>query len=359
MNGPSAVALGALIRGLWGEWPGRADWMTVIDIANRSWLTPALFAALSRALLIDRLPDDVHDYLALIHGRNQERNRRLTVQMEEAVRALNARGIRPTLLKGAVGLFAATPDAPCRRMMSDLDLMVEHDKRDAAEACLADLGYRCFAELGTPGFGRVQDVGVVELHVGSGGGVAGRLPSAFHALRPVRRGDLRASVQSPTLRALHLILHDQIKEGDYWRGLIDLRHLHDLAELARSPDGVDWDALHAAMPDRLSRNALETQLLTAHRLFGVSIPPRFGRRLVPRVQHLRRMLQLHYPIAAMPLRFAGDLAWVTRRVRVADVPGWMGQGPWRPQAARIVRKLLQGPQQTYMALIGLHKGPKL
>ncbi|MER8589106.1 hypothetical protein NKH19_28545 [Mesorhizobium sp. M1338] len=69
------------------------------------------------------------------------------------------------------------------------------------------------------------------------------------------------------VRALHWIVHDLFKKGDYWRGRIDLRRLHDLARLAESED-VDWTALQASMADQGARNALDTQLLALQHFFG-------------------------------------------------------------------------------------------
>ncbi|MER8576108.1 hypothetical protein NKG99_30480 [Mesorhizobium sp. M1409] len=62
-------------------------------------------------------------------------------------------------------------------------------------------------------------------------------------------------------------MYDLFKKGDYWRGRIDLRRLHDLARLAESED-VDWTALQASMADQGARNALDTQLLALQHFFG-------------------------------------------------------------------------------------------
>jgi len=160
---------------------------------------------------------------------------------------------------------------------------------------------------------------------------------------------------SPTLRALNLIVHDQIKEGDYWRGTLDLRHLHDVAQLARMPQGVDWFHLSRVLSSRLQQNALETQLLTLRQLFGVPIPRALCRRWVPRAQHWRRMTQIRHPRLAKPLRIAGAAAWLGRRVWTKDCPRFTVAD----FAPRMLRKFRQGRRKTAEALIGLNIGPKL
>jgi hypothetical protein len=112
------------MTGLQGHPPAGDQWLNVLEIANRAWLAPALYLALSRASQLEQIPVPVRDYLALLHERNRERNLRLRAQLVEAVCAMNAQMIEPTLLKGAVHLFIARDETLGSRMMSDLDLCV-------------------------------------------------------------------------------------------------------------------------------------------------------------------------------------------------------------------------------------------
>src|SRR3546814_8250806 len=121
----SSDLLAMLAACLRGEPPAFVDWPAVIGLANRSWVTPALYASLARAHRLEDVPADVRAYLEFIHGRSLQRNLRLRAQLAEAVRTLNRAGIEPTLLKGATLLFTASDDRISARMMNDLDLMVE------------------------------------------------------------------------------------------------------------------------------------------------------------------------------------------------------------------------------------------
>jgi len=350
----SGASLRALVACLKGEAPRIDDWTSVIDLANRSWLTPALFSGLARACRLEVLPQEVRDYCAFIHDRNLERNRRLHAQLIEAVGALNALNIQPTLLKGAGILFTAPADRQGSRMMCDLDLMVAHDEHDAAEACLRRIGYR--TTYGMQGMWRPDDAGLLELHSGSGS--FGRYYPAEELARSsttVTRGAASAKLTSPTCRALHLVVHDQIKEGDYWRGTVDLRHLHDLYQLTLTPEAIDWNSVQDVLSDRLGRHALQTALLSLHALFGTPLPSEIRFGWMAHAQHWRRMMQQNHPVAALPLRLAGELAWFYRRIRAPD-----GVDPFRRGfARRVMRKLLQGPKKTYASLRGVHLGPKL
>ncbi|MGO4125087.1 nucleotidyltransferase family protein [Inquilinus sp. YAF38] len=349
----SGTPLDALISALRGAPPADAEWFSVIEVANRCWMTPALFVALDSCGGLSCLPADARDYLGFIHDRNRQRNILLRGQLLEAVAALNRSGIQPILLKGAGIIFSTAERELGARMMSDLDLLVDEAEKPVAIIVLAELGYR--AE-GQHGFFRPQDAGMLELHgTGTVSGSYGSSIMDAANFSSVTCDAARARLPSPTLRALNLIVHDQIKDGDYWRGTTDLRHLHDLVGLAKSPQGVDWLHLSRILSGRLRQNAFETQLLTLRELFRVPIPEALCRRAMPRIQHWRRMVQIRHPRLAKPLRVAGALAWLGRRVRTKDGPKFTAAN----FAPRVLRKISQGRRETAEALMGIHLGPKL
>ncbi|MBA1143049.1 nucleotidyltransferase family protein [Mesorhizobium neociceri] len=295
-------ALEALIAGLRGSPTDRTDWRAVIALANHTLLTPDLFSSLAQSGHTHYLPEDVREYLQFVHDCNRERNLRLRTQLREAVAALNRRDVVPFLLKGAIPLFLSPAGRVPSRMTSDLDLAVDSPEEAIARACLEELGYVDVA--GARGMARQQDAGMLELRT-----------SRANGLEPpklVQRDGLRVKIPPAQSRALHWMVHDLLKEGDYWRGRIDLRHLHDLARLAES-DGVDWTALQASMSDRSARNALDTQLLALHHFFGTRIPAKCAQRPMVRFQHWRRIFTATHPIIGAPLRLAGNLMWGTWR----------------------------------------------
>jgi hypothetical protein len=323
--------LEALIAGLRGHAVSTTDWRTVIALANRTLLTPALFSALRYSGNIDRLPDDAREYLGFIHERNSERNLRLRAQLAEAVAALNRRGIVPLLLKGAIPLFLSPVSRIPARMTSDLDLSVDAADEAGAQEGLSELGY--VALVGARGMARPQDAGILELR---------RTHTAeFGPPTVVERDRNHAKIPSPQSRALHWIAHDLLKEGDYWRGRIDLRHVYDLSQLVES-ENVDWISLRAAMPDRRSRNALDVQLLALHDLFGVRIPEHAHRPTV-QFQHWRRIFTARHPVLGAPARLAGNLAWgLWRLVHVDDL---VQRGPC-DLARRMARTVLESDGQS-------------
>ncbi|HSX55250.1 MAG TPA: nucleotidyltransferase family protein [Sphingomonas sp.] len=301
-----------LLACLKGQAPADIDWTPVLATANSALVTGVLATQVG-----DRVPQEVRAFLGTIERRAVERNSRLEQQLEEAVTSLNIAGIRPILLKGAAVLNTAGPGYRAR-ILSDLDIMVPARSMVTARERLEVIGYRLYRSEDSPfapmNLCREQDVGMIDLHCRT----KTRYPGFdFEDLAgdcaEVRLGTARARLPSPTLQALILVLHDQLQERDYWRGLVDLRHLLDIAELARAPAGIDWERLAAYFPRGYPRNALDVQLATFELLFGAPVPvPQ--RPIWTALQLRRRIIQL---------RLAGLRSFLTLLTLLLDPP-WQG-----------------------------------
>lgn len=319
-----------------GHLPADADWPAVLDTANRGWLGPALYLALGQAGRLDEVPEPVHEYLAFLHDRNRERNQRLRAQLVEAIGVLNGQGIRPVLLKGAIHLFAAPDERLGARMMSDLDISIAPSETAAARAALEVLGYQDLAS--TRGMVRPQDVGSIELHDRPSSRSTRYLSHDLRRSSPtVEKDGMVVHVPSPTARALHLIVHDMIKEGDYWRLGVDLRHLHDLAELAGSGEGVDWHQVHAVMSDRDGRGALAVQALALRDLFGIAVPSELCGGGMAGLRHLGRLIAGTRGLNGALARTIGRLTWGADRF----AKSYTWHGGW--DLSRRVYRVLTAP----------------
>lgn len=289
-----------LCQCLRGELPNGVDWMSLIGLANQTLTTPALISIVER--YPKDIPGDVHDYVCEIFERNVVRNDRLSAQLAEALVALNREKITPVLMKGSAVLVSSHARGPAR-LISDLDILVSPNEAKAASRCLSELGYsvhyeapdgaaKWYADLERPG-----DVGMIDLHQKPPGhgvfyGVSG---DVTQNCRPLSWNGASVYIPSGTYHALMLIIHDQFQDADYWVGKIDLRHLLDLRDLANEPDGIDWQRLALIVPGELARNAMETQLVALSSLLRVNVPPELRSRVIPRIQHGRRMLQIRMP----------------------------------------------------------------
>lgn len=304
--------------------PTNPDWMGLIGLANQTLTTPSLMPLINRCA--DRIPADVCLYVREIFERNLQRNDRLVAQLTEIIEAINNRGITAVLLKGAALLATAAPEQRGSKLMSDLDIMVSPQEVEETMNGLLSLGYsvdfetppamkKWYADLKRP-----SDVGMVDLHC--------QLPGPEFFYRPagdarqyyklIQVGQGSAYVPSATYHSLIMIVHDQFQDHDYWVGDIDLRHLLDLRYLSGSEDGIDWDLLSSFAPDKLARNALETQLVALHFLLGVDVPAAMRARLIPRLQHKRRLAQARFPMLRGAFLAMAMLDYKNHREGVGD-----------------------------------------
>ncbi len=279
------------------------DWARPLELANRHLLGPAMYTSLRDSGALSQIPEEVRGYLEFLYRCNGERNAALRGQVTDVIRAFNAAGIRPMLLKGSQALFVDHYADPNARMIRDLDVLVPAADIDAAVAALEDQGYRAVMRYESwqhayGDFVRPNDPGAVDLHLEI---LDARylLPAAevWDRSRRVFAYGVEFHVPAPGDALLHLLLHAEIHYlGNYYRGILDLRQLHEFAILARRyRASIDWEAIRG----RLTRYRLDVILRSyaflAQRLFGLpwplAVPPGAG----PRLHHWRCIAQLLVP----------------------------------------------------------------
>ncbi|MXP44974.1 nucleotidyltransferase family protein [Allopontixanthobacter sediminis] len=295
------------------------DWTPVLALANRTLVTPALAAALQGK---PGVPTGVHVFLTHIAARTTERNVLMKRQLVEAVQALSNGGVTPILIKGAAFLATCQP-VSVNRLSTDLDLVIPADAAEISWGILQSIGYRAQAPSAARGAGlsfeRDSDVGEVDIHY--------CLRSfenwpTYDVLEPfcIRTELAGAAILMPSasLHAAILIAHDQLQERDYWRGLIDLRHLVDLREFVAGAGSLDSATLDAFFFTGRSRRALKTQLRTLEQLLPLAPLRNLEGSAWARLQCNRRFWQIGRP-QMMHLLTAATLLLdppiLTRRMR--------------------------------------------
>lgn len=299
-----ARILDQLAAALRGDPPPDADWTALVNLANQSLVTPALDPALA--------PPDIAPFLTEVRTRNRERNRRLQAQLADALAALNAAGVTPTLLKGAA--LGETD-----RLLSDLDLLVEPPEVERAVEALQAAGFGLASRYPGPDvhvvaeLGRPEDVGYLDLHQRPPGPPAIAGTQGRRILAELPGG--RAWRPDAATQILHLVLHDQFHDGDYWRGGFDVRHLLDLARLAPRLEPADWAWLREACGTPLVRAALDAQLFAASRLVNAAVPPSspHARRTYRRWRRQHAWPALRVPLAALTVALEARMLLAHRR----------------------------------------------
>jgi hypothetical protein len=221
--------------------------------------------------------------------------------LSDALTALNGAGVTPILLKGCA-MWALRPAADSDRMISDLDLMINEDTLEAGLRALRAAG---FAELEDElddehhpvmGLGRPQDAGMIDLHLRAPGprGIA-MLEALPEHCRPLDIVGGAALLPSPAAQLLINALHDQLLDGDFWRGGFSLRHLLDAQLLAAAPEGVNGDAITNASPKAHVRAAIAAHLHAARALIGADIPSACTRNQWGAFHFARQRQQYEWP----------------------------------------------------------------
>lgn len=333
-----------LLACLLGRAQAVTDWAGVIALANKTLCVPTAAARLMQSGTFSTLPSDVGTFLAEVHRRNEDRNRRLLIQLDEAAAALNAISVLPVALKGTAWLAGAKAEHHGDRLLADLDLMVPPDRFFAVAEQLETIGYRPEVPLERPDIpavlSRTQDAATIDLHCDYGGAAAlfyGYGDLARDAAKVDLSGGI-VGVPSPVACIAVLLLHDQLKGRDYLRGRIDLRHLLDIQHFAKACSDEDWDELERLFARPYARNAMRTQLLTARRLLGVEVPDRLVRGARARLQYRRRMLQLRWPAATPMLTLLSTLdpAYLTARRASRRMTATTGFLPRRDSMDRLL-----------------------
>jgi hypothetical protein len=290
---PSAEATRALLRRIRA---GQVPWETVLCLANRHLLAPALAAAFEARGLGEALPGDVDCYLRALYGLNLRRNGRLRDELGEVTRALNDIGVRPVLLKGAISLVTPVYAHPGARIMTDLDILVPRDRIDACRVRIEALGYRTGAEYANfpadhhhiAPLSREGAYAAVELHhllvprltTGvlfgarlSAGEAEGLTTRLLENAECVDIDGLALGLPPPAFQVLHLVLHSALLDREHRDGAMPLRALHELAlVLAVHRDALDPGLIRAALADKHKGAILDDWLYLAHRLFGGPLP---------------------------------------------------------------------------------------
>ncbi|MBE0532485.1 MAG: nucleotidyltransferase family protein [Rhodospirillales bacterium] len=285
---------------------GHAEWTAPLALANAHLVAPSVYANLLEAGRLGDLPKDVRDYLDLVHGCNGERNAALRRQALELIGGLRGAGVPLVLLKGAASLFLDHYRDPAERMLRDIDVLVPRRAAGQAFDVLRDLGYE--AEIRYPpghhayaDFTRPDDPGAVDLHFEL---VDPKyiLPAGeiWQRARSASVDGHEFLVPSPTDLMLHHVLHAQIHYlGNFYRGVLDLRQLHEFATLTRHYGAaIDWPFIARRMAQYRLDVPLQSYALATERLLGLPWP--LGKRpgIAAHLHYRRCVAQFHLPALA-------------------------------------------------------------
>jgi len=321
-----AVLSGALKPSTGGEDASRRrrtvrDWTDPLRVVNSHLLGPAVYASLLHGETLADLPVEVRRYLGYLYRENARRNAALRRQALQMLGALEKSGVDAMLLKGCAALLGKLHRGAGVRMLRDIDIMVRPQDLSLALDTLDTLGYRidqrfpaghhAHAELRRP-----HDPAALDLHVElvDPKHVLGA-PEVWERAERHEHDGVTWFAPCPTHFVLHNILHAQVHFlGDFYRGVLDLHQLYDLAiAMRRFGAAIDWPYIEARLRTHHLQRPLQTYLLAAKFFFGAPWPLAVRPDAVSQLflaQCVIGLLAPQVPVALAPLgNIRGALAW--------------------------------------------------
>jgi hypothetical protein len=262
------------------------DWKLIVRLASDHMVAPAVWRSIKgRGFVANEAKVHFH----LVHKKNAERNAVIFDALTEAVSRLQEIGIKPILLKGAASLASGLYADPSERILTDVDLLVSSRQIGAAKVALCGMGYTVYSppDLPPPRWARprkhhidplIHPSGIfsIEIHSSS-------VALEFEQILPTDDIlDRSVAIQwngrpvftlHPTDQLIHNIVHSQLQDGRFSRGIVELRQMREFALLAaRHGDVVDWRDVEHRFSSTGYANVLAQQAALCLALMGVPLP---------------------------------------------------------------------------------------
>ena len=348
------------------------SWQQLVDLAVEHEVLPPLVFALNHRSLLPPVPAKlgeearaahVTSRLAVAYGEHLERQVDLRDQLVAALVALNAEGIVPVLIKGAVHLTLQS-EWHTARAMRDIDMLVRAEEAERANRILLALGYR--ADPNPPPLDRhlpelhlPHRAGTIELHTEALSFPARyALTTADVFARAEWRSFARATFQVLPLEwhLLHGLLHHQLADRGHARRMLAIKGLWEFSRVGAEIPSDRWSAIITHAEQHKFLGMLSSWSIQASRLFGLEVPeallchepgPETRRRhlqtrarAIPAETGPVRCRQAHFRLCPRDTR--APLSRERRRCGRAS-PYWVSVAPPQPDGAAVARALIIAP----------------
>lgn len=317
-------------------------WPDLLGFAKRELLAPTLWVRLGERGLVGVLPPEVAAALRRSHAVNAARNARIRAELLQGVEALNAAGVEPVVLKGAVDLVVPRYADPGARILRDIDLFVPSSALRSAVAALEAIGFveapleatkfvTYYADLTRKG----NLVGI-DLQFYISGQRDLLTPEEALAGSVAHEVDgVRLRTLSPDHQIIHNLLHSEVQDRGSDAGLVWLRQLLDLVALRQVyNEAVDWEAIQTHFASRRFPRLLAKRLYMAQGLLEVPLPDTVAPSMAARFHYERCLLQMRWRWLERASALQATLASAFDP-RLIDVIYGSGHRGWRTGLQRV------------------------
>jgi Uncharacterised nucleotidyltransferase len=287
---------------------GRVDWERTIGHASAQFVLPALAAAM-KDLALSEPETELGAFLEAVHAANLERNSAFCAELATALGILNAAGIEPALVKGAIRLADGLYPDHGWRVLRDLDLLVPTAAIMDALRAFQEAGYvscQSDKELWREGGACQIDVhrelsfSPRQIRLLQGAEV-------LDGARVVEFAGGRLRIPSIEHQLVHLVAHGQIRHLGHALGRISLRDRLEMAALVHwGKQTINWDAIIARFAACGYQRPLLSSLLSLKDGNWCAVPLTDKPDLLTTLQQRRIALQDRSPAFAY---FGSRVGW--------------------------------------------------
>ena len=292
------------------------DWDLLLDKAAWHRLSPLVSYHLRTPDLSVFVPQLVLEKLQRLNYQSLARNMLLQDELSKLLSAFNEAGLPVIVLKGAALLGSIYRDIALRPM-SDLDVLVQPENLDRAEAIALCYGYLPIVERVVqehdatdrrhlPNLIHHERGIVLEIHqhiVDSDGPYHFNLNGFWSGARPVSILGVPTLVLATENQLLHLSINFLLDR--HYSSCFALGQLCDISELISGEgDSLNWDLVERVADDVYIQQGIHYVLYACEQLLGSQVPASVLSRL-------------------QPLEFNSSLAKLFLRRRVLDTRPWL------------------------------------
>ena len=209
-----------------------------VKMSSGHLMVPALYVKFKEAGFLERLPEDLVQYLEYFYDLNLKRNKQVLAQVDNIATLLSKNNISPVFLKGCANLLDNLYSDPGERMIGDIDILVEKSELIETVDILRSDGYLPQSKVTAKSFTKIKhypalakegEVALLEIHQKL---VVNHHSKRFPALPILKEKKFiekygNSFVPSVQHRAMHNFLHSQINNHLHYYGQVSLRDYYD------------------------------------------------------------------------------------------------------------------------------------
>ncbi|MDD2799224.1 MAG: nucleotidyltransferase family protein [Bacteroidales bacterium] len=287
------------------------DWNKIVLIGSNHFVLPSIYIKLRDADLLNRLPVELIEHLAMIYQLNVDRNRKLIAQAKEIVDCLSAVDIHPIFIKGMANILDNLYADDGERMMLDIDFLVRNEDIMIAANALQTIGYGTYSGVmyynqSTKHYPRLTNskrISDIEMHFNAASTIFGKTLdyNAIDAFKKFTVTPFKSNVPSDENQLRINFQHTMFDNKGYERQKSSLRDMYDFILLSKRID------LSELVFDKKQEQVFDAYLTLIEAVYGISLSTKNEKTISENWYIRLHNFRLNHPL----------ISWIERRMEEA------------------------------------------